>query len=133
MQEEVVESEGTVLENRLTYKKRCVRVVCVAWIGEKVGEGGPGGSPDVCGRGGGDRRGKGHRLAATTPSCSLPVCGEEEGLRWEPTGHTEPVLLLTRGCVDDCGRDRRNELQMSLKGQSSCCGRFCQAERPISG
>lgn len=27
MQEEVVESEGTVPENRLTYKKRCVRVV----------------------------------------------------------------------------------------------------------
>lgn len=46
MQEEVVESEDTVLENRLTYKKRCV--LCVAWVGKgKVGGRGQGVERDV--------------------------------------------------------------------------------------
>lgn len=37
VQEEVVESEGSVLENRLTYKKRCVFVVVCGLDGKGEG------------------------------------------------------------------------------------------------
>lgn len=70
MQEEVVESEDTVLENRLTYKKRCV--LCVAWVGKgKVGGRGQGVERDV---------------DATTSSSPPQVCGTRKGR----DGHTQP-------------------------------------------
>lgn len=83
VQEEAIESEGPVLENRLTYRKRHMRAVVCRLDGK--GEG----------RREGTRNGKGHGPAATTSSCHrlLPnrVCGGEEGLSWVPLGHTEPI------------------------------------------
>lgn len=72
MQGEVVESEDTVLENSLTYKKMCV-CGCVAWVEKgKVG------------RREGTRSGKGQGSAATTSSSPPQVCGKRKG----QDGHT---------------------------------------------
>lgn len=76
MQEEVVESEDTALENRLTYKKRCVCAV-VCGLGGK-GEGGREGT----------RSGKGRGSAATTSSSPPQVCGKRKGR----DGHTRATL-----------------------------------------
>lgn len=83
LQEEVVESEGTVLENRLTYKKRCVSVIVCGLHGR--GEGGkwsPGGSPVVCWRGE-DRRGMERGTAAVVgdfAKMSAPISGLEDNV-----------------------------------------------------
>lgn len=61
MQEEAVESEGLVLENRLTYKKRHVRAVVCCLDGK-----GEGGREET-------RSGKGHIPAATTLSRHHPL------------------------------------------------------------
>lgn len=61
MQEEAVESEGPILENGLTYKKRHVLAVVCGLDGK--GEGGREGT----------RSGKGHAPAATTSNCHHPL------------------------------------------------------------
>lgn len=69
----------------------------------KMGNGGPGGSPDECGRGKESKAWKGARISSHHIKLPLPpplACGEEEGLRWAPAGPLEPFLLLTRGHVD---------------------------------
>lgn len=71
VQGEVVESEDTVLENSLTYKKRCV-CAAVCGLGGK-GEGGREGT----------RSGKGQG-SATTSSSPPQVCGKRKG----QDGHT---------------------------------------------
>lgn len=82
VQEEAVESEGAALENRLTYRKRCVRAIVCDLDGK--GEGGREGM----------RNGKGHGPVATTSSCHrslLESVGKREGLSWAHLGHTEPI------------------------------------------
>lgn len=69
----------------------------------KVGNGGPGGSPDECGRGRGAKARKGAWIGSHHIKLPLPpplACGEEDGLRWAPVGPLEPFLLLTGGYVD---------------------------------
>lgn len=104
-QEEVVESEGTVLENGLTYKRRHEECGC-AWPRWKRGrwemeaqvalqknEGG----------GRGAKAWKGARISSYHIKLPLPpplACEEKEGLRWAPVGPLEPFLLLTGGYVD---------------------------------
>lgn len=134
LQEEVVESEGTVLENGLTYKRR--RECGCAWPGWKRGRWEMEAQVALQMNVGEGRRAKawkGARISSHHIKLPLPpplACGEEEGLRWAPVGPLEPFLLLTRGHVDQLEGDGRNESQMARKGHSSCCGRFCQAECP---
>lgn len=83
VQGEVVESEDTVLENSLTYKKMCV-CGCV-WPGWKRGR-----------WEGGDKEWKGTRISCHHIIVSSPSLWEEEGPRWAHLSHTKPISYRRR-------------------------------------